>query len=178
MTRLQTPAGSPLYDRLRERHGYLPNYARPFALAPAAYDAWESLAASIRHGLDERRYELATFVAAQRLGSDYCRLAHAAVLRDRHFDDETVRALTVDWRQAGLDGADVAVLELADRMAADPTRVAAADVHALRRHGLSDTDIFHVVLAVAARRFFTAVLAATGTAPDDRLVDAAERGCR
>jgi alkylhydroperoxidase family enzyme len=40
---------------------------------------------------------------------------------------------------------------------------------ALRAAGLSEVDIFHVVLAVAIRRFFAGVMDAVGAEPDAHL---------
>lgn len=166
MTYLRTPAESPLYEGHAARFGYVPNYARVFALAPEAYATWQALNAAIKAGMDERRYELVTLAAAQALGSRYCALAHAAVLRDRFYGDETLRAIATDRHHAGLDPADVAAMDFADRIAADPGTTREADIEALRRHGLTDVDIFQVVLAVAARRFFAGALSAVAAVPD------------
>lgn len=166
MSHLRTPAESPLYPSHAARLGYVPNYARVFALAPEAYAAWQALNAAIRAGMDERRYELVTLAAARALGSRYCALAHAAVLRDRFYDDRTLHAIVTDRHHAGLDPGDVAAMDFADRIAADPGAVREADVEALRRHGLSEVDIFQVVLAVAARRFFAGALSAVAAVPD------------
>ena len=62
--------------------------------------------------------------------------------------------------------ADVAVMDFAERVAAEPASVTGADAESLRRHGLSDVDIFQVVLAACVRRFFSGVLTAVGAVPD------------
>jgi alkylhydroperoxidase family enzyme len=51
-------------------------------------------------------------------------------------------------------------------VAADATTVTQEDIDRLRALGLSDGEIFEVVLAAAARSFFTKVLDATGTLAD------------
>jgi uncharacterized peroxidase-related enzyme len=167
MTLLRTPEDSPLYDADRQRLGYVANYTRVFALNPDVYRAWVALATAVRDGMDERRYELATLAAARRLGSLYCGLAHAAALRTKFFDADDLLAVTVDRHRSVLEPAEVAVMDFAETIAADPAAVTGADLDGLRAHGLSDVDIFHVVAAVAARRFFTAVLAAAHAVPDD-----------
>lgn len=167
MTYLDTPADSPLYA---DATGYIPNYLRVFALRPEAYAGWLQLAGAVRDGMDLRRYELATLAAARRLGSDYCTLAHAKALRDQGLDEASVRALVADHRTAGLSPADVAVMDFADRVAADPAAVTAQDAALLRAHGLSDQDVFQIVLAVCIRRFFSGVLSAVGAAPDAALL--------
>ena len=165
MTHLRTPEWSHLYESDLARQGYVANYTRVFALAPNAFAAWLQLGAAVRTGMDGYRYELVTMAAARRLGSRYCTLAHASVLRTFH-DDDTVRAIIADHRSAGLDPADVAVMDFAELIAVDPAAAGVPDHELLRRHGLSDVDIFQIVLAVGIRRFFTGVLAATGAVPD------------
>jgi hypothetical protein len=44
--------------------------------------------------------------------------------------------------------------------------VTQADAEVLRRHGLSDVDVFQVVVAACLRRFFSGVLDAVGATPD------------
>ncbi|WP_144120020.1 carboxymuconolactone decarboxylase family protein [Catellatospora sichuanensis] len=166
MTYLVTPAASPLYA---DQTDYIPNYLRVFALAPDAYAGWQQLAGSVRDGMDLRRYELVTLAAARRLGSDYCTLAHAKVLRDRFYDETQLRAIIADHHSAGLDPVDVAIMDFADQAAADPTSITGKDAAPLRAFGLSDTDVLQIVLAVCIRRFFSGVLSAVGADPDDAL---------
>jgi uncharacterized peroxidase-related enzyme len=149
-----------------EGKGYVANLTRLYAHRPAVLRAWEQLNGAIRANMDLRRYELATLAAARRLRSSYCALAHGKVLCDRFYDAGTVRGIAADHRQAGLDPVDVAVMDFADRVAAGASSVTAADVEALRAHGLSDTDILDVALAAAARCFFSTVLDAAGVEPD------------
>ncbi|HEY6592687.1 MAG TPA: carboxymuconolactone decarboxylase family protein [Asanoa sp.] len=166
MTYLKTPDDSPIYPEVTAERRFVPNYARIWALVPEAYAGWLTLGGAIRAGMDERRYELVTLVAARRLGSCYCAAAHASVLRDRFFDDETLRLIATDRHHAGLEPADIAAMDFAERIAADPHDVIDADIVALRGRGLSDADILQVVLAVIARRFFAGVAAATGAVTD------------
>jgi uncharacterized peroxidase-related enzyme len=148
------------------------NYERLFSLAPEAYQHWGALSQAVKAGMDLRRYELVTLVAAMRIGASYCSIAHAGVLRSRFYDDATLQAIATDWHTAGLDPVDVAVMDFADLVATDAGKVTAADTDALRAHGLSEADIFHVILAVSIRRFFGGTLQAAGAAPDQNLLDA------
>jgi uncharacterized peroxidase-related enzyme len=173
MSYLNTPAEATargdvarLYEADRARQGHVANYTRIFALRPEVYDAWARLNVAIRNGMDLHRYELATFAAARRLRSSYCALAHGSVLRDRFHDSATVSRIAADHRDAGLDPADVAIMDFADKVVRDAASVTAADVDALRRHGLDDVDIFQVALAAAARCFFSTLLDAVGAEPD------------
>ena len=159
-------AAAELLDAHRDELGYVPNYARLFAQRPAVYAAWQQLRDSIAGEMDPRRYELATLAAARALRSSYCALAHGKVLAERFLDAATVQALALDHSDAGLDEVDVAIMDLAAKVAGDTTAIAEADVQRLRDLGLSDAEIFDVVLAAAARCFFSKSVDALGVQPD------------
>jgi alkylhydroperoxidase family enzyme len=140
------------------------NMERAFAERPEVYAAWAQLNGAIKAGMDLRRYELATLAAARRLRSSYCCLAHGTVLLERF--DEPLLEIALDHRAAGLDEVDVAVMDLAERVVDDATSIGDADLQRLRDHGLSDTEIMDVVLAAAARCFFSKTLDSLGVLPD------------
>ena len=140
------------------------NARRAFDERPQVLEAWGQLLGSIKANMDERRYELATLAAARRLRSSYCSLAHGSVLIDKF--DEPVREIALDRRSAGLDAVDIAVMDLAEQVAADATAVDDGDLQHLRDLGLSDPEIMDVVLTAAARAFFTKTLDGLGVRPD------------
>jgi alkylhydroperoxidase family enzyme len=113
------------------------NLERAFADRPDVYAAWGGLNGAIKSGMDLRRYELATFAAAQRLRSSYCSLAHGTILRERY--GESVRELALDRGAAGLDDVDLAVMDLAERVVDDATSISDDDRRPLRDLGLSET---------------------------------------
>jgi len=160
-----------LHEGDRARYGYVPNFTKAFSLRPDVYLAWRQLVDAVRGGMELRRYELATLAAARRLRSSYCMLAHGSVLADRFFAADALRAVVADHRTAGLDDVDVAVMDLAEKVADDATTVTQADIDRLRGLGLSDAEIFDVVVAAAARCFFSKVLDAVGAQPDPRFLD-------
>jgi uncharacterized peroxidase-related enzyme len=155
-----------LYSTDRAVFGHVPNFTQAFSHRPDVYAAWRQLNGSIKAGMDLRRYELATVAAARHLRSSYCMLAHGSVLAEQFLEPDVVRAVVTDRRSAGLDDVDVAVMDLAEKVAADATSVTEADLDGLRALGLSDTEIFDVVLAAAARCFFSKVLDGVGVRPD------------
>ncbi len=161
-----TGAVAEMYEVDQEAFADLPNFTKAFSLRPEVYAAWRQLNAAIKANMDLRRYELATVAAARRLRSSYCMLAHGSVLMANFFDPEALRGLVDDYRTAGLEPADLAVMELADKVAQDATSVTQADVDRLRTLGLTDGEIFDVVLAAAARCFFSKTLDAVGAQPD------------
>jgi len=161
-----TGATAAVYSADREAFGDLPNFTRAFSLRPEVYAAWRQLNGAIKSGMDLRRYELATVAAAQRLRSTYCMLAHGTVLANQFLGADGVRQVVADRRAAGLDEVDVAVMDLAEKVADDATTVEQADIDRLRALGLSDADILDVVLAASARSFFSKALDGVGAEPD------------
>ena len=93
-------------------------------------------------------------------------MAHGAVLRQSLFSAEQVRAIVKDFRNAGLEPAEVAMLAFVEKVIEDARGITAQDVDELRSHGLGDEEILDITLAAAARSFFGKVLDAMGTEPD------------
>ena len=155
-----------MYETDGATFGHLPNFTRAFSPRPEVYAAWRQLNGAIKAGMDLRRYELATVAAARRLRSSYCMLAHGSVLAERFLEADALRAVVEDHRSAGLDPVDVAVMDLAEKVSDDATTVTQADVDGLRALGLSDAEILDVVLAAAARCFFSKALDGLGAEPD------------
>jgi uncharacterized peroxidase-related enzyme len=155
------------YAADRDDLGYVRNLTAAFSHAPEVLSAWQQLNAAIKARMDLRRYELATIAAARRIRSSYCSLAHGSVLLDQFLESDELRAIMADHHDAGLAPVDVAVMDLADKVAADACSVTAGDIERLRSFGLSDSDIFDVVAAAAARCFFSKTLDGLGVQPDD-----------
>jgi alkylhydroperoxidase family enzyme len=102
-------------------------------------------------------------------------LAHGAVgLRSQLFTSEQLKAIALDYRQAGLSSAEVAMMAFAEKVTGRAYTVTSADVESLRRHGLSDTEILDIALTAAARCFFSKVLDAVGAEPDDAFMSLGE----
>jgi uncharacterized peroxidase-related enzyme len=154
------------YRQQRDAWGYLPNYASAFATRPDVAEAWNSLNGAIRGHMDRRRYEIATIAAARAYRSTYCMAAHCKFLRDACGDDSTMRAVAADPTGATLDATDRAVVDLATKVARDASSITAADLQPLRDQGFSEPEIVDVVLAAAARGFFTKVLDSLGVQAD------------
>ena len=138
-----------------------PNMQRAFSARPEVFKAWQQLNGSIKEAADLRRYELATLAAARRLRSSYCCLAHGKVLAEQFYDFDSVPSLP-----DGLDVTDRAIMAFAEKVVVDATAITQADVDELRAHGLTDDEIFDVVLAATARCFFSKTLDALGVQPD------------
>ena len=161
-----TGALADYYRQQRNAWGFLPNYAAAFSTRPDVAQAWNTLNATVRGGMDRRRFELATIAASRALRSTYCTAAHSKFLRDVCGDEATMLSIAQEPSGAALSPQDHAVYEFAAKVAADAASIEQTDVDRLRAVGLSDADIADVVFAAAARSFFTRVLDALGAQLD------------
>lgn len=155
-----------MYTADREVWGFLPNFTQLFSHRPEVYVAWRQLNGAIKQNMDPRRYELATVAAARQLHSSYCSLAHGSILLGGLLDADSLTAAMTDHRAAGLTETEVAVMDLAAKVVDDATGIEQADIDRLRSAGLDDAEIMDVVLAAAARCFFSKTLDALGVQPD------------
>jgi uncharacterized peroxidase-related enzyme len=153
-----------LFAADRKSWGYLPNLATTFGVKPQVYQAWRQLNGAIKANMDPRRYELVTVAAAVALRSSYCALAHGRVLAGGLMSEDDVISLVTD--PDSLAPVDRAVISLARKIVGEASEVGEQDIVELRECGLSDEEIFDVILAAAARCFFSKTLDATGTAAD------------
>jgi len=162
-----------MYDKDLAAQGYVANYTRAFSARPDVLQGWLALKDAITSGMDPRLYELATVAAATAIRSSYCSLVHGNILATGYYPPEQVVSIAGDGDEAAaaLDTADAAVVRFARKVAEEAEQITPEDVGELRRLGFSDADVFNVILAAAARCFFSKVLDATGTLPDAALHD-------
>ena len=162
-----------MYDKDLAAQGYVANYTRAFSARPDVLQGWLALKDAITSGMDPRLYELATVAAATAMRSSYCSLVHGNILATGYYPAEQVVSIAGDGDEAAaaLDAVDAAVVRFARKVAEEAEQITPEDVGELRRLGFSDADVFNVILAAAARCFFSKVLDATGTLPDAALHD-------
>jgi uncharacterized peroxidase-related enzyme len=160
-----------MYDKDLAAQGYVANYTRAFSPRPEVLRGWLALKDAITSGMDPRLYELATVAAATAIRSSYCSLVHGQILATRYYPAEKVVGIAGDEPAEALNAADAAVVRFARKVAEQAEKVTQEDVDELRDLGFSDDDVFNVILAAAARCFFSKVLDATGTLPDAVLRD-------
>ncbi len=161
-----TGALADYYRQQRASWGFLPNYAGAFSTRPEVAQAWNTLNATVRDGMDRRRFELATIAAARALHSTYCTAAHSKFMRDVCGDEATLNSIAQDPTGSALSPHDRAVYQFAAKVAADAASIGQPDVDQVRAVGLSDADVADIVFAVSARSFFTRVLDGLGAQLD------------
>ena len=160
-----------MYNKDLAAPGYVANYTSAFSLRPDVLQGWLALKDAITSGMDPRLYELATVAVATAIRSSYCSLVHGRILATSYYPADTVVSIAADDTGDALDAADAAVIRFARKVAEEADKIMQEDIDELRGLGFSDADVFNVVVAAAARCFFSKVLDATGTLPDASLHD-------
>jgi uncharacterized peroxidase-related enzyme len=158
-----------IYAKDLAAQGYVANYTRAFSLRPGVLQGWLALKDAITSGMDPRLYELVTVATATAIRSSYCSLVHGNILAASYYPASKVVSIVGDDAADALDAADAAAVQFARKVAEEADKVTQADVDELRSLGFSDKDVFNIILAAAARCFFSKVLDATGTLPDAAL---------
>ena len=140
-------------DDIRSQ-GYVGAHTRALSMNPQALDAWNSLIDAIAKPMDNRRYELITLAAARGARSKHCLLAHARKAM-RYFDEDTLVHIAENYHDAGLTDAEVVMMEFAEKVSVDASRMTNDDSLRLREAGFSDREIVDIALAAAARNFYS-----------------------
>jgi uncharacterized peroxidase-related enzyme len=156
-----------IYEGDRKSLGYVPNHAKVFSLRPEVLEAWRAFQGSIRKNLRLRRYELVTLAAARALKCRYCLLAHGAILIKNGISVDQLRSILTDFHHAGLEHAEVVIMEFAQKIIRNANEITQADVDALRNLGLEDTEILDITLTATMRSFASKTFDALGAGPDD-----------
>ena len=159
-----------IYDADRATYGHLPNFRRRSRCARRSTPAWRALNGAIKAGMDPRRYELASVAAARAMRCSYCMLAHGSVLAGAGMSAGDVQAIA-EGDVSGMEPLEIAVMELAERIALDAADITQDDIEELRELGLPDDEVLDVVLAAAARCFFAKVLDGVGALADARFAE-------
>ncbi|GAA5212676.1 carboxymuconolactone decarboxylase family protein [Microbacterium kyungheense] len=143
-------------------------HTRAMAVNPEAHQAFEALIRAIVPSIGLRNYELATLGAARAIGSQHCLLAHGRKsLRAGLLDEDQLAALVRDEPGSGLDEADRAVLEFAEKVSTAAAGMTDDDTLRLREVGFTDRQIVDLTLAAAARNFFSRALQALAVPVDE-----------
>jgi alkylhydroperoxidase family enzyme len=89
------------------------------------------------------------------------------VLRKNFFSAEQLIAIVKDYRNAGLDPVEVAIIALTEKVILDQHGVTQGDIQNLLEFGLKDEEVLDIILTAAARSFYTKVLDSLGAEPDE-----------
>jgi uncharacterized peroxidase-related enzyme len=166
-------AARAVFQRARQRYGWLPNTVRVMAHGSAAADLYLTAGELNSAGtLSAVERELLAVLVATHNGCTYCRTAHGLAAQALRVDATAVlsaaRASSTDPRIATVLGFAAKALALAGRLTDD-------DVASARRDGLDDTTMLDIVSVIAENVLGNTVNNLAQTTVDPLLEQAARR---
>ena len=128
-----------------EKLGFVPNVLRTYAFNQDKLRAFATLYNTLMLGpskLSKLDREMIAVVVSSANRCFYCLVAHGQAVRKLSGDPELGEMLVMNYRVAELEPRMRAMLDFAWQLTTEPWTVADAERDALRKAGLSDTEIF------------------------------------
>ena len=154
ISRFPVPALDALPDDIRQRviavhekAGFIPNVFLAWAYRPAefrAFFAYHDALLDKDSGLSQAEREMIVVATSSLNHCHYCVIAHGAILRIRARQPLVADQVAVNYLNADLTPRQRAMLDFAVKVAGESHRVNDDDFAALRRHGLTDDDIWDI----------------------------------
>lgn len=159
-----------LFAKARERIGFVPNVFRAYSFRPERLRAWfahyKQLHEATEH-LSAAEREMIAVAVSMANGCLYCLVAHGAALRQELGDPVLADRITLDHRRAGLDDRLTAILDYAVKVTRAPLECDPDDLEALRKHGLTDEEVWDVLEIAAMYNFTNRMSLAAGMLPNE-----------
>jgi uncharacterized peroxidase-related enzyme len=164
-----SPEAAEVFDFLTERLGFVPNVFRAFAWKGPRFDRWREhfdLLMQPTPGLGKLDREMISVAVSMVNGCLYCLVAHGFSVRALIKDPVKGDRVTYDYRRAGLEPRQVAMLDYAVKITKTPADCSEDDIETLRGHGFSDEDIWDIAEVAAMFNFTNRLASATGMIPN------------
>jgi uncharacterized peroxidase-related enzyme len=168
-----------LFDKARERLGFVPNVFRVYAFRPRRLSAWFAHYRQLHEpspGLSAADREMVAVVVSAANGCLYCLVAHGAALRVELGDPVLGERLSYDWRRAGLDARCAAICGYAEKLTVSPREVTRADLQTLLDVGLTLEEAWDVAELAAMYNLTNRVAMATNMLPNPQYSGQARPG--
>jgi len=160
------------YREELDKYGFVMDATRCMTTRPDLMPLVENFIAALRgnFSLGLRGWRLITLVAAKEVPSTYCSHVYSKALA-AEFGKDKVLAIQRNFRSAGLDDKDVAMLAYAQKVARNASQVTEADIKGLREVGFSDLEISDIAACASFRCFLSRLFDALGAQTESYFVD-------
>lgn len=159
-----------LYDNYRAPWGGVDNILRIHGLMPVTLEPHMMLYRAVMFGpgpLTRRQREMIATVVSKTNRCIYCIHHHGDGLVRLTKNREFTNAIKHDFRNAGLDAAELSMLSYAEQLTANPANDHSRAVETLRLDGFSDEAILHITLIVGYFNFVNRIAAGLGVELED-----------
>lgn len=157
------------FRKCEEKLGFVPNVFRAYAFDNAKLKAFMLMSDDLmlgESGLSKAEREMIAVAVSAINHCHYCLTSHGAALRQRAKDPEFGEMIGQNYRAAGLDRRQKAMLDFATRLTEAPDKIEEADREALRKAGFSDRDIWDVAAVASFYNMSNRMAAAADMRPN------------
>jgi uncharacterized peroxidase-related enzyme len=154
---------------LREHLGFIPNVFRAQSGRPKVIEAEVGairLVLFAEEHLTHIQKEQILLVVSAANHNTYFVAVHSEILAALGVPPETADRVVLEHSHAGLNEANVALLDFARKLAGEPSAIAMEDWTKLRTHGYADEQILEAVVITALTNFLNTVQFGIGAVPD------------
>jgi len=159
-------------DKVEEKSGFVPNIFLTLAHRPDEWRAFfayhDALMDKETPALTKGDRELIVVATSAENRCLYCVVAHGAIARIRARNPRVADQVATDWRKAELDDRQRAILAVAVRFAVEPWTATDRHLGALRKHGLTDDDVWDVGAIAAFFAMSNRLVHLTATMPNEQ----------
>jgi uncharacterized peroxidase-related enzyme len=158
-----------LLEKAEERVGFCPNVFRAWAWRPSRFLKWFAHYNELMtgpSGLSRAEREMIAVAVSMQNRCIYCLTSHGSTLRMLTGDPVLADRITLDYRRAGLEPRERAMLDYALKITREMEECSPDDIAALKRHGFSDEDVWDIAEVASMFNFTNRLAAATGQMPN------------
>ncbi len=158
-----------LLEKAEERLGFCPNVFRAWAWRPSRFLKWFAHYNELMtgpSGLSRANREMIAVVVSMQNKCIYCLTSHGSSLRALTGDPVLADRITLDYRRAGLEPRERAMLDYALKITREMEDCSPEDIAALKQHGFSDEDVWDIAEVASMFNFTNRLAAATGQMPN------------
>jgi uncharacterized peroxidase-related enzyme len=161
------------YESDKAEFGFVMAATACWTARPDLLPLFEDFTGKVKAGfsLSPRDWRLITFIAAKHVPSTYCAQVYGQRLLQDLGSKDAVLAVLRDYRSAGLDDRDIAMLAFAETVVKDASKVTQAHIDRLRAVGFTDVQICDIALCAALRCFMSRFFDAMGAGPEKHFLD-------
>lgn len=163
------PDNAAYFAKCEEKLGFVPNVLAAYAFDNAKLRAFILMADDLMlgdSGLSKTEREMIAVAVSAVNHCHYCLTSHGAALRQRAGDPELGELISQNWRAAGLEPRQEAMLEFCVKLTEAPDKIRESDRESLRRAGFSDRDIWDVAAVAGFYNMTNRMAAATDMKPN------------
>lgn len=164
-----SPAMAGYFDKCVEKIGFVPNVLKAYAFDMAKLEVFAPFYNNLMlapSGLSKLEREMIAVAVSSQNHCFYCVVAHGAAIRELSGDPVLGEEIAINYRVAGLDERQKAMLDFAVKLTREPWSIEEEDRTRLRDVGFSERDIWDIAAVAGFFNMTNRVASATDMRPN------------